>query len=319
MSDKEERMETELMPNDAARIKKKRSFKDGLKKYGICYAFSLPYFIIFCIFTVCPVVISIVLSFTNFNMLERPHFNGVENYIRLFLEDDVFVIAIKNTFILAAITGPVSYILSLVIAWIINDLKPWLRAIVTVIFYAPSLAGNVLLIWTVLFSSDAYGYVNGWLTEFGLIDEPIRFFTDKKYMMPLIIVVVLWSSMGTSFLSFIAGLQGIDRSYYEAGAMDGIKNRFQEFWYITLPSMRPQLLFGAVMSISGAFGIGSVVTGLVGFPSTDYAAHTIINHLEDYGGMRYEMGYASAIATVLFAMMLLTNFVVKKLISKIGE
>jgi ABC transporter, permease protein len=293
--------------------------KDRLKYYAVCYGFSLPYFLIFCIFTVCPVVISIFLGFTDFNMLEMPHFVGVDNYIRLFLEDEIFIIALKNTFILAAVTGPISYIMALMIAWVINELRPVLRAIVTVIFYAPSLSGNVLLIWTVLFNSDAYGYANGWLLELGLIDEPIRWFTDKKYIMPLVIVVVLWSSMGTNFLSFIAGLQGIDKTYYEAAAMDGVKNRFQELWYITLPCMRPQLLFGAVMSISASFGIGSVVTGLVGFPSTDYAAHTIINHLEDYGGIRYEMGYASAIATVLFGMMLLTNYVVKKAISKIGE
>ncbi len=290
-----------------------------IKYYATCYAFSLPYFIIFCIFTVCPVLISIVLGFTDFNMLEMPKFVGVENYVRLFLEDDIFIIALKNTLILAAITGPVSYIMALLIAWVINELSPKLRSIVTTVFYAPSLAGNVLLIWTVLFSSDSYGYVNGWLMEFGLIDEPIRWFFDEKYIMPLVIVVILWSSMGTNFLSFIAGLQGVDKSLYEAAAMDGIKNRFQELWYITLPSMRPQLLFGAVMSISSAFGIGAVITGLVGFPSTDYAAHTIINHLEDYGSIRYEMGYASAIATVLFSMMLLTNFIIKKAISKIGE
>ena len=289
------------------------------KYYSTCYAFALPYFIIFCIFTVCPVVLSIFIGFTDFNMFEMPNFVGLDNYIRLFLEDEVFVIALKNTLILAAITGPVGYIMALLIAWVINELKPVMRSIVTAIFYAPSLSGNVLLIWTVLFSSDAYGYVNGWLMELGLIDEPIRWFFNKTYIMPLVIVVVLWSSMGTNFLSFIAGLQGVDRTLYEAAAMDGVKNRFQELWYITLPSMRPQLLFGAVMSISSAFGIGSVVTGLVGFPSTDYAAHTIINHLEDYGGIRYEMGYASAIATVLFGMMLLVNFVVKKVISKIGE
>lgn len=295
------------------------SKKSKAKYYATCYGFALPYFIIFCIFTVCPVLISIFIGFTDYNMLEKPNFVGVENYIRLFLEDDIFIIALKNTFILAAVTGPVSYIMALLIAWVINELSPKLRAFVTVVFYAPSLSGNVLLIWTVLFSSDAYGYVNGWLMELGLLDEPIRWFYNAKYIMPLVIVVVLWSSMGTNFLSFIAGLQGIDKSLYEAAAMDGIKNRFQELWYITLPSMRPQLLFGAVMSIASSFGIGSVVTGLVGFPSTDYAAHTIINHLEDYGGIRYEMGYASAIATVLFGMMLLMNTIIKKALSKIGE
>ena len=301
-------------------VKKPTGSKKGqIKYYLTCYGFALPFFIIFCIFTVCPVVISILIGFTDFNMLEMPKFVGVDNYIRLFLEDDIFIIALKNTFILAAVTGPVSYIMALLIAWIINELGPTLRSFVTVVFYAPSLSGNVLLIWTVLFSSDAYGYVNGWLIELGLLDEPVRWFFDERYIMPLVIVVVLWSSMGTNFLSFIAGLQGIDKSLFEAAAMDGVKNRFQELWYVTLPSMRPQLLFGAVMSISSAFGIGSVVTGLVGFPSTDYAAHTIINHLDDYGSIRYEMGYASAIATVLFALMLLTNFVVKRAIAKVGE
>lgn len=301
-------------------VKKPTGSKKGqIKYYLTCYGFALPFFIIFCIFTVCPVVISILIGFTDFNMLEMPKIIGVDNYIRLFLEDDIFIIALKNTFILAAVTGPISYIMALLIAWIINELGPTLRSFVTVVFYAPSLSGNVLLIWTVLFSSDAYGYVNGWLIELGLLDEPVRWFFDERYIMPLVIVVVLWSSMGTNFLSFIAGLQGIDKSLFEAAAMDGVKNRFQELWYVTLPSMRPQMLFGAVMSISSAFGIGSVVTGLVGFPSTDYAAHTIINHLTDYGSIRYEMGYASAIATVLFALMLLTNFVVKRAIKKIGE
>lgn len=301
-------------------VKKPTGSKKGqIKYYLTCYGFALPFFIIFCIFTVCPVVISILIGFTDFNMLEMPKIIGVDNYIRLFLEDDIFIIALKNTFILAAVTGPISYIMALLIAWIINELGPTLRSFVTVVFYAPSLSGNVLLIWTVLFSSDAYGYVNGWLIELGLLDEPVRWFFDERYIMPLVIVVVLWSSMGTNFLSFIAGLQGIDKSLFEAAAMDGVKNRFQELWYVTLPSMRPQLLFGAVMSISSAFGIGSVVTGLVGFPSTDYAAHTITNHLTDYGSIRYEMGYASAIATVLFALMLLTNFVVKRAIKKIGE
>ena len=205
------------------------------------------------------------------------------------------------------------------LAWLINDLNRFMRAFITVIFFAPSLSGNVLLIWTVLFSSDAYGYANGMLMNLGIINQPIRWLQDPQYMMTIVIIVVLWSSLGTSFLSFIAGLQGINRSYYEAGAIDGIRNRWQELWYITLPAMRPQLMFGAVMSISSAFSIGDVVTGLVGFPSRDYAVHTIINHLQDYGGIRYEMGYASAIATVLFLAMVITNRVVRNLLSKVGE
>ena len=286
---------------------------------GICYAFIAPYMLIFATFTILPVLASMFLSLTSFNMLEAPIWVGAENYIRMFLEDEIFIMAIANTFIFAVVTGPISYVLALICAWLINELRPALRAFVTVVCYAPALSGNVLLMWTVLFSSDAHGWANGWLLHFRIIGEPIRFFTNTDWMMPLIIVVVLWSSLGTGFLAFIAGLQGIDKSLYEAGAMDGVRNRWQELWYITLPSMKPQLMFGAVMSITASFGIGSVVTGLAGNPSTDYAVHTLLNHLEDYGSTRFEMGYASAIATILFAIMLISNFSVKKMISKVGE
>ena len=305
--------------SDNQTVSRKRSVWQEMKRNYVCYFLSLPYFLIFCIFTVCPVIMSMFLSFTTFNVLEPPVFSGIENYARMLLDDEVFIIAVKNTFILAVITGPISYILSFVVAWLINDLKPIMRSIITVIFYAPALSGNALLIWTVLFSSDAYGYANGLLMNMGIINQPIRWFQDPAYMMTLVIIVVLWSSLGTSFLAFIAGLQGINKALFEAGAIDGIRNRWQELWYITLPAMRPQLMFGAVMSISSAFSIGDVVTGLVGFPSTDYAVHTIINHLQDYGGIRYEMGYASAIATVLFLAMIIANKAVKSILSKVGE
>jgi len=300
-------------------IIRKKPLGQRLKEGGISYVFVLPYFILFCLFTVAPVVISLLLGFTEFNMLNFPRWIGMDNYIRMFLDDEVFILAIRNTFLLAVITGPVSYMLSFLLAWLINDLRPWLRSIVTIIFYAPSLVGNVMMIWQIFFSNDAYGYANAWLLELGLIDAPIRWFYNTEYMMPLVIVVLLWSSLGTSFLAFIAGLQNISRSYYEAGAIDGIKNRWQELWFITLPTMRPMLMFGAVMTISSAFGIGSNLNGLVGFPSTDYATHTIVNHMEDYGGQRYEMGYASAIAAVLFIVMILTNHLIKKLLAKVGE
>ncbi|NCU25257.1 sugar ABC transporter permease [Candidatus Nomurabacteria bacterium] len=290
-----------------------------IPRYKISYLFITPYMLIFFLFSVLPVLFSLVISFTSFNMLEPPKFTGTENYVRMFLGDDIFLVALKNTFLLAVITGPVGYILSFGFAWMINELKPKLRAFVTLVFYAPSISGNVFMIWAIAFSGDSYGYVNGIMLKLGLIQEPILFFMDPKYIMNLIIAVSLWVSLGTSFLAFIAGLQGIDKTYYEAGAVDGIKNRWQELWFITLPSMKPQLMFGAVMSITASFGIGNIVTVLAGFPSTDYAAHTLVNHLEDYGGLRFEMGYASAIATFLFFIMITTNIVIKKLISKVGQ
>lgn len=290
-----------------------------MKKNWVAYVMVFPYMLIFTLFTVVPVVLSAVISFTDFNMLQMPNFVWLDNYISLFFDDDIFLIAVKNTFIFAAIVGPASYLMSFLVAWFINELPPKIRALVTLIFYAPSISGQVYLIWATLFASDAYGWVNATLLEVGIINTPIAFFQNAAYVMPLCIVVALWTSLGTAFLSFIAGLQGVDRALYEAGAVDGVRNRWQELYYITLPSMGPQLMFGAIMSITGSFGFGGVVTALCGFPSVDYAAHTIVHHLEDYAGQRYEIGYSSAIAVILFAIMIGANMLVKNIISKLGK
>ena len=290
-----------------------------MKRNKVAYLMIAPYMLIFTCFTVLPVVLSAVISLTDFNLLEWPNFVGPANYIRLFLDDDIFITACQNTLIFACIVGPASYLMSFMVAWFINELSPKIRAVVTLIFYAPSISGQAFLIWKTLFSSDRYGWVNAWLLKLDLIDKEIAFFENASYVMPLCIVVALWTSLGTSFLSFIAGLQGIDKAQFEAGAVDGIKNRWQELWYITLPNMKNTLMFGAIMTITSSFGFGGTVTALCGFPSVDYAAHTIVHHLDDYGGMRFETGYASAIAVVLFVIMIGSNMLVKKIIAKVGS
>ncbi len=290
-----------------------------MKKNRSKYLFIAPYCILFFIFTVCPVLISIFFSFTDFNMLEKPNFVGFNNYYRMFMQDDLFVKALGNTIMFALITGPGGYIISLVMAWFINELPHAARVVLTVLLYAPSLAGGMTPIFKIFFNSDAQGFLNAWLLEWGIIDQRIKYLENENWVVPIIILVVLWGSLGTSFLSFIGGLQGIGREYYEAAAMDGIKNRWQELWYVTLPLMKPQLLFGAVMSITGAFNIGSIISGLAGNPSVNYSAHTIMQHLEDYGTARYEMGYSSAIATMLFLLMIFLNQFIQKCINKVGE
>ena len=290
-----------------------------MKRNKAAYVLVAPYMILFTIFTVLPVVLSIVISFTDFNMLQWPNIVWLDNYITLFLADDIFLLCCKNTFVFAVIVGPASYLMSFLVAWFINELSPRVRAIVTLIFYVPSISGQVYLIWGTLFSGDSYGWVNAWLIQFGLIDKEIQFFEDADWVMPLCIVVALWTSLGTAFLSFIAGLQGVRQELYEAGAVDGIRNRWQELWSITLPQMRPQLMFGAVMAITNSFGFGGIVTALCGFPSVDYCAHTIMHHLEDYGSQRLEYGYSSTIAVVLFAIMIGANTLVRKVLSKVGE
>ena len=292
-------------------------FKE-IKKNKISYMLIAPYCLLFILFYLVPVCMSIGLSFTYFNILEPARFVGWKNYIDLFFADEVFLKAVKNTFLFAIITGPIGYFLALFIAWMINDIKnSKIRAFMTLIFYAPTISGQAYIVWKYIFSSDTYGMANGWLMKWGLTYTPILWFEDEKYIAPILIIVVLWMSMGTGFLSFIAGLQNVDRSLYEAGYMDGITNRFQELWYITLPAMKEQLMFGAVMTITSSFAIHDQLAALAGFPSVNYAAHTVVSHLIDYGTVRFEMGYASAIATLLF--MVMCNKLVQSLLRKVGK
>ena len=301
--------------------KKKKNFHIAMykaKRSKNCYLFLLPYAIIFTLFYIVPVVMSICLSFTYYNVFESPRFVGLQNYINLFLADDVFLTSVTNTFLIAAITGPIGYLASFLFAWFINELPRFIRAFAVLIFYAPTISGQVYLIWAIMFSGDAYGYVNAFLMKLGFISQPILWLTDPNYMMPVILLVILWMSLGTGFLSFVAGLQGVDQAQYEAGYVDGVKNRWQELWYITLPNMKPMLMFGAVMAITQSFGVCDVTMALAGFPSTDYAARTVVTHLFDYGSVRFEMGYASAIATVLFITMILCNKLIQSLLRKVG-
>lgn len=298
---------------EGASLKKKYgTFRDQLP----FMVMLLPFTLAFLVFLLIPVLSSIVISFTDFNMIQFPKFVGFSNYVRVFLEDDIFMIALKNTILFALITGPAGYLLSFVVAWFINECERHLRSFVTLIVYAPFLAGNMYFIWLYIFASDRRGLLNDILLKLGLVQDPVMWLSDTKYSFTVVCIVVIWMSFGTGFLSFISGLQALDRSYFEAAAIDGLKNRWQELYYVTLPQMGPQLLFGAVMTISGSFAIGAQCKALTGFPSTDYVTHTLILHMEDFGSVRFEMGYASALAVILFAIMLGSWFLIDKLLSK---
>lgn len=290
-----------------------------MAKKRVCYLMVGPYLLLFLLFTVIPVIMSIGLSFTYYNLFETPRMVFLDNYRGLFISDDVFLTALRNTLLIAVITGPLSYAACFLLAWMITDLPPLLRALLTTVFYAPSISGAMYMIWQVIFSSDSYGYVNAVLMRLGILNDPVLWLEDSHTVLAVVIIVSVWLSLGTSFLAFIAGLQGVDKSLYEAASVDGITNRFQELWYVTLPAMRPQLMFGAVMQITAAFGVGDVSANLAGLPSVDYAAHTIVNHITDYGYTRFEMGYASAVATILFLMMVGSNKLVQNLLRKVGN
>lgn len=294
----------------------KRGFRSWINQNGATVVFLAPFTVLFFTFTILPILAAIVLSFTYFNMVSAPTWVGFSNYVRMFFDDKVFLIALRNTAIFAMITGPVSYILSFLIAWLINEFPRAVRTVLTLVFYLPSLAGNVYFVWTYIFSGDSYGLLNSILMKLAVTTDPIQWLTDTNYMMTVVIVVILWLSLGTGFLSFVAGLQSLDRELFEAAAIDGLPNRFAELWYVTLPQMGPQLLFGAVMQISTSFAIGYECMNLTGFPSTDYETQTLVLHILDFGQVRFEMGYACAVAVVLFALMLIMWKVINKLLSK---
>lgn len=303
----------------ALSIDKKRYKKPLWKRIWAARASYLmigPFMVLFIIFSVIPVGAAIVLSFTDFNMLQSPNLVGLSNYRSLFMNDEVFMTAVKNTLILAFITGPLSYMLCFLFAWLINELPNKLRAFMTVVFYVPSISGGLMFIWTYIFSGDRFGILNGLLMDWGIIDSPLQWTTDPDYMLIICIIVEIWGSLGTSFLAFMAGFKTVDEDLYEAAAIDGIRNRFQEVWHVTLPQMKPQLMFGAVMQISTAFAVGNVEQALTGFPSTDYATHTVMLHINDYGNIRYELGYACAISTVLLLFMQITNKVITRVLKE---
>lgn len=280
------------------------------------YLMIAPFFVLFTIFMLVPVIMSLPIGFTNFNMVQFPKWVGLSNFYTLFLADDVFLISVSNTLVFAILTGPLSYVLCFLLAWLINEMPGAMKTIFTFIFYAPTLSGSIFTTWQLIFSGDTYGIANSYLINLGILNGPRQWLTDGNYVFGVVIIVQLWISLGAGFLALRAGLQGISRDMYEAGAIEGIKNRTQELIYITIPSMGPQLLFAAVMQITASFTAGEVGKALLGFPSTDYKAHTIMNHAFDYGNIRYEMGYASAICFLLFVVMLAVNALIRKVLSK---
>lgn len=291
----------------------------SMLRYRQHYVMLLPFFAIFAVFTIWPVVMSVVLSFTSYNVFQTPQFVGWRNYIDLFVNDDVFPTALRNTLVFSLFTGPMGFLLSMFLAWVINELPRGVRELMTLVFYAPSIAGNAFAVWLLIFDGDIYGYLNSFLLRLGVLSEPIVWLKDTRYMMAAVIVVQLWVSLGTSFLTMRAGFSTVDCSLIEAGLTDGIRNRFQELWYITLPTMTPHLILSVILSITGSFGAETAITVMTGFPSTGYATHTIMHHLRDHGFLRFQRGYACAISVVLFVLCLTFDRLAQALVKRVGE
>lgn len=275
--------------------------------------------ILFFVFGILPILASMVLSFFDYDMVSTPIFIGFENYIRMFTGDQAFFNVVGTTLKFAILVGPGGYILAFVLAWMINEFPRPIRVFLTFIFYVPSLAGHALYIWQIMFSGDSYAYINNLLISFGFITEPIQWFQNTDYNFVLIVVIQLWMSMGMSFLANIAGLQNVNTELYEAGAIDGIRTRWHELWYITMPSMKTILLFSAVMQIQTAFSMGTLQQSLVGYPSVNNSVDTLVLLIQDVGTARYEMGYAAALSVFLFAVIIIFRYAIGALLNLVGK
>ena len=287
------------------------------------YLFLAPYLILFLIFIIIPTIMAVALSFTNYNAVQEPQFVGLTNYINLLTQDTIFLqYVLPNTILFSVIVGPLGYLLAFFLAWSLSQLTRVPRTILALIIYSPSMTMGVAMtvMWRVVFLGDQSGIANYVLTQLGVITEPIVWMLNTQYILPIVIIVALWSSMGVGFLAMLAGLLNINAELYEAGAIDGIKNRIQEVFYITIPSMKPQMLFGAVMSIVGAFQAGNIGVMLTGSnPTPGYAAQLMVNHIDDYGFTRYEMGYAAAVSVALLGLIYAFSFVARKLFAPKDE
>ncbi len=281
------------------------------------YLFLLPYLLLFTVFIIIPTGMAILLSFTNYNAVQTPEFVGLTNYINLLTQDTIFLqYVLPNTLVFSIIVGVGGYILSFVLAWSLSQLSKGPRTVLALILYSPSMTAGVAMsvVWRTVFLGNQSGIANYALTALGIINEPILWLSNATYILPIVIIVALWSSMGVGFLAMLAGLLNVSPELYEAGSIDGIKNRFQEVIYITIPSMKPQMLFGAVMAVTNAFQQGAIGVMLTGSnPTPQYAAQLMVNHVEDYGFTRYEMGYAAAVSVALLALIYAFSFVARKL------
>lgn len=279
-----------------------RSIKRGLDKSSIA-VFLLPYIILFTLFIIIPILAAAGLSFTNFDTVQMPKFIGIKNYIALFTSDTVFMQKVlPNTIIYAVFVGVGGYVLSFFLAWSLSQVTKRVRTVMAIIIYSPSMTGSVMLstIFGVIFNGDESGYLNYFLLKFKFISEPVQWLQSDKYLLPIMIIVSLWSSMGVGFLAVLSGIMNVNEELYEAAYIDGVKNRFQEIIYVTIPSTKPQMLFSAVMSIVGTFSSAGVGVTLSGSnPTPNYAGQLIVTHIEDFGFLRYEMGYAAAVSVVL--------------------
>ncbi|WP_077532532.1 carbohydrate ABC transporter permease [Massiliimalia massiliensis] len=266
--------------------------------------FLLPNLICFLLFVLIPIVSAFVLSFMQWDMLSTPKFIGFDNYIRLFTQDEIFIQVLVNTLIFTACSVPMVIIASLLIAMALNQQilgKKFYR----VLIFLPVISSNVVVsvMWKWLLVPD-YGFVNYFLSWFGIAGP--NWLTDANWSMFSIIFVFVWKNIGYYMLIFLAGLQGIPNSYYEAVEMDG-GNAWHKFRNITIPLLSPTTFFVTVMVVIGSFQVFDIVMLMTeGGPGR--STSVMVHYLYQQAFRYFDMGYATAISYILFIIVLILTF-----------
>jgi multiple sugar transport system permease protein len=241
-------------------------------------------------------------------VIQSHRFNGIDNYLYILTEDEIFMKTIlPKTLFFSFIVGPCGFMLSFMLALFLSQITPKMRTFLALIIYSPSMTAGVAIavVWKIIFSGNEQGLTNSLLLRLSLINEPLQLLLNPDYLMPIMILVSIWRSMGVGFLAILAGLLNVNKDLYEAAYIDGLRNRFQEIFYITIPSIKKQMMFSAVMSIVGTFSAGAIGVALSGAnPTPQNSGQMIINHIEDYGILRSEMGVAAALSVLLLLLIL---------------
>lgn len=289
----------------------------GFFDHHSIFFLQLPFLSLFVVFIIIPVIVAIGLSFTDFNSIERPNVVGLDNYVNILTDDAIFMEhALPNTIQFSIIVGVGGYFLSFFLAWSLAQISKLPRTIMAIILYLPSMTSGVMLstVWQVIFAGDKVGYLNSILLKLDVIQKPIIWLSDSKYLLLIMIVVSLWSSMGVGFLAMMAGILNVNKELYEAAYIDGVKNRFQEILYVTIPAIRPFMMFGAVMAIVNTFQNGSIGVMLSGTnPTPGYAGQLLVTHAEEYAFIRYEMGYGAALSVIILILIWVISQISKRL------
>ncbi len=290
---------------------KLRSFCDEMHKNRSAYFMMTPFFVLFIAFTVLPVIGALPTAFTDFKLPGSAAFAGIENFRDLFIENELFISALKNTLVSFLITGLGGFVLCIFAAWLISPLGKRLKTVFAVILCLPSFLYGAFAVCGIAFGEGMESPLNSALMCLGIITSPVDWLNSTPASFLLMQLSKLWGTFGISFLVTLAGFDEAhgcceNAELYDAARIDGLSNRFGHLIFVTIPVSAPHLALAAVLQIAAALSPGSVFT-------TTPANMTLTDYMLTMGAGEFDIGMASAVGVLITAFSLLVYFIVRKL------